>query len=79
MGTSRFRQIFEALVCGFSDQMTDLRLQLGGPVFNKDHKFMNAEEMGPLVDLEFLKNGSCYLPEAHICRGNNIRRFLVVL
>ena len=64
VGTSRFRQIFEALVCGFSDQMTDLRLQLGGPVFNKDHKFMNAEEMGPLVDLEFLKNGSCYLPEA---------------
>jgi hypothetical protein len=64
VGTSRFRQIFEALVCGFSDQMTDLRLQLGGPVFNKDHKLMNAEEIGPLVDHEFFKKGSCYLPEA---------------
>ena len=64
VGTSRFRQIFEALVCGFSDQVTNLKLQLGGPVFNIHHKYMNADEIGPLVGLDFVKNGSCYDPEA---------------
>lgn len=64
VGTSRFRQIFEALVCGFSDQVTNLKLQLGGPAFNVNHKYMNAEKIGPLVGLDFVKNGSCYEPEA---------------
>ena len=64
VGTSRFRQIFEALVCGFSDQVTNLKLQLGGPVFNIHHKYMNVEEIGPLVGLDFVKNGSCYDPAA---------------
>ena len=64
VGTSRFRQIFEALVCGFSHQMTNLKIQLGGPVFNVQHKYMDAEEIGPLVGLDFVRNGSCYEPKS---------------
>jgi len=64
VGTSRFRQIFEALVCGFSEQMNDLKVQVGGPRYSKRHKFMDADEIGSLVDLKFVRGGGCYKPEA---------------
>lgn len=68
VGTSRFRQIFEALVCGFSDQINDLKIRVGGSAYNQQHKYLDAEKegLGTRVDLDFVRNGSCYIPEMQV-------------
>jgi hypothetical protein len=63
LGTSRFRQLFEALACGFSDQITDFFVVKDAKLKNKKHpEFYNESDVAAFVDMEYVKNGSCYNP-----------------
>jgi hypothetical protein len=54
-GNSYMRQIFEALTCAFQDQITDIRLQEGGPIMSKaafkarDGALFQRHELGKIV------------------------------
>lgn len=65
MGNSYVRQVFEALVCGFRHDITDLKLQVGGPDSTKAglrlHGIVNATDMGDMVEgLDVIKDGGCH-------------------
>merc|ERR1712071_52472 len=62
IGTSRTRQVFEALVCGFQDQITEHIFQFKGPTFTLNHTLMESELFTPLVNTSHFRNGSCYNP-----------------
>lgn len=68
LGNSYVRQVFEALVCGFDGQITDVRVQLGGP----DSSIAALRESGQLGGTELgdfweggvdgLRAGGCHSP-----------------
>jgi hypothetical protein len=73
-GSSLLRQVFEALVCGFHDQITDLQLQVGGPLVSmaaieeRNGALMTIDEIGEIVGLEEAKRGGCHTGKSNISR-----------
>jgi hypothetical protein len=65
MGNSFVRKLFEALVCGFRNDITDLKLQLGGPDSSVAGLnllgIINATDMGDMVTgLDVIEEGGCH-------------------
>jgi hypothetical protein len=65
-GNSYLRQIFEALVCGFQSQITDLKVQVGGPRISKSNiearkgRLPGIGELGDMIDFSRAKEGGCH-------------------
>ena len=66
-GSSFARQIFEALVCGFQDQITDFRVQVGGPSVSLsdflrrgDNTLVAIRELGKSMGLQEARQGGCH-------------------
>jgi len=51
-GTSYLRQVFEALVDGFQDQITDILLQSGGMDPGPKHTVLNIDQLGTFLGME---------------------------
>jgi hypothetical protein len=69
-GSSFLRQVFEGLVCGFQSQITDLKVQIGGPSISrsalkerKNGTLIRRDEMSKkYIGFDEARNGGCHAP-----------------